>query len=149
MRSNRPAGDVQASLWDDAAEPDAATIGGVAPSVTERRVRRPRARGSVSAPVELFDPSGVHRLESDDFAASGWPAGSLLLLRPASRAVRGELVVVREAGRTKVGWFGADRGRPALRTDVGAAWLSDRARVVATVLAVEPTLVEAPSGDSS
>lgn len=70
-------------------------------------------------------------------------------LRPATRAARGDLVVVREAGRTKVGWFGADRGRPALLTDRGSAWLSERARVVATVLAVEATLVVEPVVDGA
>lgn len=139
MRSNKAAQVGQECLWDEPTDAvPARTPGPVA--------RQPRRRSSGrSAAVELFDPSGVHRLESDEFTASGWPAGSLLHLSPASRAARGELVVIREAGQTKVGWFGADRGRPALLTDRGSVWLSERARVVARVLAVEATLVAEPS----
>lgn len=133
MRSNKSAVQGQECLWDEPVAP--------VPERTPAPIARQPRRRATARPAELFDPSGVHRLEGDDFAASGWPAGSLMHLRPATRAARGELVVIREAGRTKVGWFGADRGRPALLTDRGSVWLSDRARVVATVLAVEATLV--------
>ena len=129
----------QEPLWDDDAAEGTATEESSLPA--KRRARRPRARGTLREPAApLFDPSGVYRLEGDDFARTGWPAGTLMHLTPAGRASRGDLVVVREAGRTRVGWFGADRGRPALLTDAGATWLSERARVVALVTAVEATL---------
>ncbi|MFC6152199.1 hypothetical protein [Nocardioides yefusunii] len=78
-------------------------------------------------------------LRDDDFAGRGWPAGTVLHVEPASRAGRGDLVLVSEGGVIRVGCFGVDRGRPALLTDHGATWLSERARVVAVA-----TVVQAP-----
>jgi hypothetical protein len=75
----------------------------------------------------------------DEFVARGWPAGTRLHYEPARRAVRGDLVVVEEGGRLRAGVFALQLGRPALRTDLGATWLTSGARVVGLV-----TMAEAP-----
>lgn len=77
----------------------------------------------------------------DDFASRGWLAGTVLHHEPATRAGRGELAVVRQGERLLVGFFGLDRGRPALFTDRGSTWLADGARVVGLVTAVEAPLM--------
>jgi hypothetical protein len=132
MRSKRSVAEGQEALWDAPdAEPSAAAS-------MARATRRPR---TASAPREGWQPGDATLVLTDDtFARSGWPSGTVLHLVPASRADRGEFVVVREAGRTKVGRFGLDRGRPALLSDTGSSWLSDAARVVAAVSVVEAPL---------
>lgn len=77
-------------------------------------------------------------VQGSEFASRGWPAGTVLHHRPATRAGRGELVVVRDGDRVLVGFFGLDVGRPALLTDVGSTWLAEGAKVVGVVTAVEP-----------
>lgn len=79
-------------------------------------------------------------MEGDEFVSRGWPAGTVLHLEPATRADRGELVVVRQGGRSLAGVFGLDRGRPALFTDHGSTWLAEQSRVVGVVRAVDATL---------
>lgn len=79
-------------------------------------------------------------VDGREFAGRGWGPGTVLLTRPATRAVRGEMVVVRDGDRVLVGVLGLDVGRRALFTDRGATWLAEGARVTAVVVAAEPPL---------
>lgn len=120
----------QAVLWG---EPVART------APRRAAARRAAARPEPPAPPAWAVGDEQYVLAGDEFAARGWQAGTVLHVVPARRAERGELVLVVDAGRVRVGCFGVDRGRPVLRTDRGTTWLSERARVVAVA-----TVVEAP-----
>lgn len=140
MRSKRWSPEGQPALWEQAPGPDEVPQ---VRSGESARSLRPRARA-----VAVADGAAGWRrgeatwvLRDDAFAARGWPSGTVLHLAAASRAARGELVVVEDRGRTALGYLGADRGRPALLTDRGTTWLSDSARVVAAVTAVEASLL--------
>lgn len=125
MRSTRRAREaaaLQLSLWEGEGEPG--------------EPRRPPASARPGAATEGTAPCVV--VERDDFLSRGWPAGTVLHHRPATRADRGTLTVVRDGGRTLVGFFGLDVGRPALFTDRGSTWLGEGAKVVGVVTAVEP-----------
>lgn len=132
MRSTRRADAGQGALWD---EPDAAAPEGT-PPVSARTRRRPRT--TTQQPVKQL---AELVLRGNEFARVGWPAGTVLHLTPATRASRGDLVVMRAGARTLVGRLALDRGRPALRTAAGSVWLPDGARVIALVTAIEAPLV--------
>lgn len=95
------------------------------------RVRRPRA-------LPATDPNRF-RLRNDALASHGWPAGTELLVDPDQRPRRGQVALVTEGGRLKIGVFDLQLGRGVLRTDRGSVWLGASARFVGVV-----TLVGAP-----
>lgn len=99
------------------------------------------------------EPAGEVVVEGLEFASRGWGPGTVLLVRPATRAARGQMVVVRDGQHheqrdgqrdeqgVRVGVLGLDVGRRALFTDRGATWLAEGARVIGVVVAAEPPLV--------
>lgn len=95
------------------------------------RVRRPRDL----PPVDR----NRFRLRNDALASHGWPAGTELLVDPGRRPRRGQVALVSEGGRLKIGIFDLQLGRGVLRTDRGSVWLGASARFVGVV-----TLVGAP-----
>lgn len=97
------------------------------------RVRRPR----VAPPTD----SNRFRLRNDALASHGWPVGTELIVDPAQRPRRGQVALVTEGGRLKIGVFDLQLGRAVLRTDRGSVWLGASARFVGVV-----TLVGAPFG---
>jgi len=60
---------------------------------------------------------------SQALASLGWPAGTELLVEPVSRPRRGQVVLVRESGRLKIGVYDVELGRATLRSDTGSTWL--------------------------
>lgn len=95
------------------------------------------SRGSLRARADEVDACAVV-VSGAEFASRGWGPGTVLYYRPATRAVRGELAVVRDGEELVVGFWGLEIGRPALFTDHGSTWLGESARVVGVVSAVEP-----------
>ncbi|WP_166139184.1 hypothetical protein [Nocardioides ochotonae] len=118
MRSSR--GEGQLSLWDG--EPPRTARGA-----------RPGRRAPDAADRTVVVSGG-------EFASRGWEPGTVLHHRPATRAARGELVVVRDGEELLLGFWGLEIGRPALFTDQGSTWLGESARVVGVVTAVEAPL---------
>ncbi|MQW78021.1 hypothetical protein GHK92_19315 [Nocardioides sp. dk4132] len=116
MRSSPDEG--QLSLWDSGAAP-------------ARQARREHAGDVGDRTVVVTGP---------EFASRGWGPGTVLHHQPATRAVRGELAVVRDGEDLLVGFWGLEIGRPALFTDAGSTWLGESARVVGVVRAVEAPL---------
>lgn len=124
MRSGRRVDGVQDALPLDLASAD----GPDHPSPSARRPRPP-------PPTE----GNRFRLRNDALASHGWPAGTELLVDPDRRPRRGQVALVTEGGRLKIGVFDLQLGRGVLRTDRGSAWLGASARFVGVV-----TLVGAP-----
>ncbi len=91
------------------------------------------------------------RLRNDALASHGWPAGTELLVSTDRRPRRGEVALVREGGRLRIGVLEVQYGRSALRTDQGATLLGSTARMVGVVtvagapLAGMPAVVPAPT----
>lgn len=85
------------------------------------------------------------RLRNDALASRGWPAGTELLVDVTRRPGRGDVALVREGGRLKIGVFDRQLGRAVLRTDHGSAWLGDTARFVGVVTLVNAPLAGMPS----
>ncbi|MBM9460211.1 hypothetical protein JK386_09870 [Nocardioides sp. zg-536] len=73
------------------------------------------------------------RLRNDALASRGWPAGTELLVSAGRRPRRGEVALVREGGRLKIGVLEVQFGRSTLRTDHGASLLGTSARFVGVV----------------
>lgn len=130
MRSTSRTSAGQEALWDVPASPGTSTR------------RRPSPAGRLDSTASSGDPAPgpTWTVCNGDFARRGWHPGTVLHVEPATRAGRGDLVVVRDGERLLVGFFGLDRGRPALLTDAGSTWLADRSRVVGLVTAVEAPL---------
>ncbi|KRA32499.1 hypothetical protein ASD81_13155 [Nocardioides sp. Root614] len=101
------------------------------PSDPSPSVRRPRT----PPPIDR----NRFRLRNDALASHGWPAGTELLVDPDRRPRRGQVALVSEGGRLKIGVFDLQLGRGVLRTDRGSVWLGASARFVGVV-----TLVGAP-----
>jgi hypothetical protein len=95
----------------------------------ERQPRAARPRGSRSrgsAPPR-------YRLRNDALASRGWPAGTELVVDEGRRPQRGEVALVTEGGRLKIGVFDVQFGRGVLRTDQGSVMLGSTARHVGVV----------------
>ena len=99
----------------------------------ERSARASRPRRNAEAGLLRY------RLRSDALASRGWPAGTELLIAPGRRPRRGQVALVREGGRLKVGVFEVQLGRAALRSDRGSVWIGASAEYVGVV-----TLAGAP-----
>lgn len=108
-----------------------------APRPAERAA--PRSARASSTP-EVDEDRMRCRLRNDAFASRGWPAGTELLVDVRRRPQRGEVALVREGGRLKIGVLERQLGRSALRTDHGTVWLGSTARFVGVVTLVGATL---------
>ncbi|GAA3518202.1 hypothetical protein [Nocardioides daeguensis] len=73
------------------------------------------------------------RLRNDALASRGWPAGTELVVSTDRRPRRGEVALVREGGRLRIGVLEVQFGRSALRTDHGATLVGSAARMVGVV----------------
>ncbi|GAA3645900.1 hypothetical protein GCM10022237_01770 [Nocardioides ginsengisoli] len=126
MRSVRRAAEAQEALPLDLPAP-------------ERAARRPTpaptptAKGATKDATK--DDRGDHRirLRNDALASRGWPAGTELLVSADRRPRRGEVALVREGGRLRIGVLEVQFGRSVLRTDHGATLLGSSARMVGVV----------------
>ncbi|TNM49577.1 hypothetical protein FHP29_01640 [Nocardioides albidus] len=118
------------------------------PASGERSTRRPPR-----APVPETGDDVRIRLRNDALASHGWPAGTELLVSTARRPRRGEVALVREGGRLRLGVLEVQFGRSALRTDQGSTLLGPAARMVGVVTVAGPPLagmpVVVPSPESS
>lgn len=74
-----------------------------------------------------------YRLTNDAFASRGWPPGTELVVDVRRRPVRGDVALVREGSRLRIGVFDVQFGRGVLRTDHGAVILGGAARHVGVV----------------
>ena len=92
-------------------------------------------------PAVVADGEDVRiRLRNDALASHGWPAGTELLVSTDRRPRRGEVALVREGGRLRIGVLEIQFGRSALRTDHGATLLASSARMVGVVSVVAAPL---------
>lgn len=90
------------------------------------------------------------RLRNDALASHGWPAGTELVIATDRRPRRGEVALVKEGGRLRIGVLEVRFGRSALRTDHGSTLLGSTARMVGVVAVAAAPLegmpVVVPSG---
>lgn len=86
-----------------------------------------------------------YRLPSDALASRGWPAGTELLIDPDRRPRRGQVALVREGGRLKVGVFDVELGRAALHSDRGSVWIGASAEIVGVATLAGAPLAGMPS----
>lgn len=93
----------------------------------------------------------VHRMADDSLAERGWPTGTEVVVDPARRSRRGEMVLACDGGLLRVGVLALELGRPALRTDAGVHWLSAGVEFLGVVVDAESPLagMPAPSGSGS
>ncbi|WP_418063347.1 hypothetical protein [Pimelobacter simplex] len=89
------------------------------------------------------------RLRNDALASHGWPAGTELLVSSDRRPRRGEVALVREGGRLRIGVLEVQFGRSALRTDHGATLLGAGARMVGVVTVAGAPLAGMPGPPAS
>ncbi len=142
MRSGRRAAEGQECLPFDLP---------AAPAASEAREQPPRAAGPPSRASPSEGEDVRIRLRNDALASHGWPSGTELLVATDRRPRRGEVALVREGGRLRIGVLEVQFGRSALRTDHGATLLGSTARMVGVVtvagapLSGMPALVPAPS----
>lgn len=106
---------------------------GTAGSARTTRQRQPRRDGPFR-----------YRLRGDELASHGWPAGTELLIDRGRRPRRGQVTLVREGGRMKIGVFDVQLGRAALRSDQGSVWIGASAQVVGVATSVGPPLEGMP-----
>ncbi len=85
------------------------------------------------------------RLRNDALASHGWPAGTELLVSTDRRPRRGEVALVREGGRLRIGVLEIQFGRSALRTDHGSTLLGSSARMVGVVTVAGAPLAGMPA----
>ncbi|WP_408895763.1 hypothetical protein ACJ5H2_12690 [Nocardioides sp. R1-1] len=111
------------------------------PTQPARRERPARPRAD---PVVTDGEDVRIRLRNDALASRGWPAGTELLVSTDRRPRRGEVALVREGGRLKIGVLEVQFGRSALRTDVGATLLGSTARMVGVVTVAGAPLAGMP-----
>lgn len=128
MRSGRRAAEAQECLPLDLPPP---------PQVSAR------ARPS-SGPAETEGDLRI-RLRNDALASRGWPAGTELVVATDRRPRRGEVALVREGGRLRIGVLEVQFGRSALRTDHGTVLLGSTARTVGVVAVVAAPLDGMPA----
>lgn len=131
MRSVRGGAEAQECLPLDLPPP-------VASASRERPARqRPEALIADGEDVRI-------RLRNDALASHGWPAGTELLVSTDRRPRRGEVALVREGGRLRIGVLEVRFGRSALRTDQGAVLLGPSARMVGVVTVAGAPLAGMP-----
>ncbi|WP_141013002.1 hypothetical protein [Nocardioides sambongensis] len=128
MRSERSAGDEQGMLPFELEVPEAA---------------RPR-RAARAAPQDVVPVPLRHRMATDALASRGWPEGTELLVARGRRPRRGDVALVIDGGRRRVGVYGLELGRVALRSDHGSVWLGPSAEVLGVVVQVAAPLPEPP-----
>lgn len=105
----------------------------------------PAARARPAAAKVVTDGEDVRiRLRNDALASHGWPAGTELLVSTDRRPRRGEVALVREGGRLRIGVLEVQFGRSALRTDHGATLLGSSARMVGVVTVAGAPLAGMP-----
>lgn len=103
-------------------------------------VERPAAR-----PAPAPDEGDVRiRLRNDALASHGWPAGTELVVSTGRRPRRGEVALVREGGRLRIGVLEVQFGRSVLRTDHGPTLLGSTARTVGVVVVAAAPLAGMP-----
>ncbi|MFS3130608.1 hypothetical protein ACLM5J_19560 [Nocardioides sp. Bht2] len=85
-------------------------------------------------------PTSWFRLEGTEFSSRGWPPGTELLLDTRLRPKRGDVVVAQHGAALRVGVFGSEAGRLAVRNDLGSVWLSSARDVLGVVTIAEPPL---------
>jgi hypothetical protein len=107
--------------------------------------RRPGARGEGPASPAAEDAWLRCRLRNDALASRGWPSGTELLIDPDRRPQRGEVALAREGSRLRIGVMDVCRGRVALQTDHGVAWLASTARLVGVVVVASAPLAGMPA----
>lgn len=105
---------------------------------------RPAARRAPAPPVADGEDVRI-RLRNDALASYGWPAGTELLVSGERRPRRGEVALVREGGRLKIGVLEVQFGRSMLRTDHGSTLLGSGARMVGVVTVAGPPLAGMPT----
>lgn len=108
---------------------------------------RPAARKAPAAAARAVagDDEDVRiRLRNDALASHGWPAGTELLVSSERRPRRGEVALVREGGRLKIGVLEVQFGRSVLRTDHGGTLLGAGARMVGVVTVASAPLAGMP-----
>lgn len=106
----------------------------------------PRERPAQKAPSLVGDGEDVRiRLRNDALASHGWPAGTELLVSTDRRPRRGEVALVREGGRLRIGVLEVQFGRSALRTDHGATLVGSSARMVGVVTVAAAPLAGMPA----
>lgn len=103
------------------------------------------------APEQVRDDGDLRiRLRNDALASRGWPPGTELVVATDRRPRRGEVALVKEGGRLRIGVLEVQYGRSALRTDHGSVLLGSTARMVGVVAVVAAPLegmpVVVPSG---
>ncbi len=134
MRSQRASGEGQPRLPLD--------VRPTAPAAPSRR-RTTRSR------AERDGEPLRYRLRGDELASRGWPTGTELLIDRGRRPRRGQVALVSEGGRLKIGVFDVQLGRAALRSDRGSAWLGASARIVGVAMLAGAPLAgmpDVPSG---
>ncbi|QSR26965.1 hypothetical protein CFH99_15145 [Nocardioides aromaticivorans] len=85
------------------------------------------------------------RLRNDALASRGWPAGTELVVATDRRPRRGEVALVKEGGRLRIGVLEVQYGRSALRTDHGSVLLGSTARTVGVVTVAAAPLEGMPA----
>lgn len=91
-------------------------------------------------------PTSWFRLDGPEFTSRGWPPGTELLLDSRRRPQRGDIVVAEQGSALRIGVFGSQAGRLALRNDLGSIWLTSARQVVGVVTIAEPPLQGMPVG---
>ena len=114
------------------------------PPPPEVSARERPAPGPSSARVREDDDLRI-RLRNDALASRGWPAGTELVVATDRRPRRGEVALVKEGGRLKIGVLEVQYGRSALRTDHGSVLLGSTARTVGVVTVVAAPLEGMPA----
>lgn len=101
-------------------------------------------RSSVRRRAVAEEPPPSYRLGSELVATRGWPAGTEVMVDPALRPGRGDVVAVREQHRVRVGVFDRRFGRSVLVTDRGVAWIAPTAELLGVVTLVGAALEGMP-----
>lgn len=84
------------------------------------------------------------RLRNDALASQGWPAGTELVVATGRRPRRGEVALVRDGERLRIGVLEVRFGRSVLRTDHGAVLVGSTARTVGVVVVAAAPLAGMP-----
>ncbi len=105
---------------------------------------RERPSSGPAAPRVRDDGDLRIRLRNDALASRGWPAGTELVVATDRRPRRGEVALVKEGGRLRIGVLEVQFGRSALRTDHGSVLLGSTARMVGVVRVVAAPLAGMP-----
>lgn len=114
------------------------------PPPPEVSARERPAPGPASSPVREDGDLRI-RLRNDALASRGWPAGTELVVATDRRPRRGEVALVKEGGRLRIGVLEVQYGRSALRTDHGSVLLGSTARTVGVVTVAAAPLEGMPA----